>query len=227
MWTGLGLLLALCVLSRGRAESQGKSTRCKEPPTWYIGEENPMLESRGKVTVVALLQASSFYIILYVSRMDDLHLKLENEGLVNISYMIVNHQGEYSQHKHNLLKQRVSEFIPVYKQDMEKPNVWNLLNGNKDDFLIYDRCGRLVYHLGLPYSVLHFPYMEEAIRIAFCETRCGNCSFTVKDINEICNRTENTDEPVEEPPPTSVPDPPQQNPQHHGAHRHHRQHGHQ
>ncbi|XP_006014647.2 selenoprotein Pa [Latimeria chalumnae] len=164
---------------------------------------------------------------MQASRMDDLHLKLENEGLVNISYMIVNHQGEYSQHKHNLLKQRVSEFIPVYKQDMEKPNVWNLLNGNKDDFLIYDRCGRLVYHLGLPYSVLHFPYMEEAIRIAFCETRCGNCSFTPEDINEICNRTENTDEPVEEPPPTSVPDPPQQNPQHHGAHRHHRQHGHQ
>lgn len=41
------------------------------------------------------------------------------------------------------------------------------------------RCGRLVYHLGLPYSFLTFPYVEEAIKIAYCEKKCGNCSLMV------------------------------------------------
>lgn len=41
------------------------------------------------------------------------------------------------------------------------------------------RCGRLVYHLGLPYSFLSFQYVEEAIKIAYCENKCGNCSYTV------------------------------------------------
>uniref|UniRef100_K7F0S1 Selenoprotein P N-terminal domain-containing protein n=2 Tax=Pelodiscus sinensis TaxID=13735 RepID=K7F0S1_PELSI len=58
MWGGLGLALVLCLLPGGGTESQGSSARCKEPPEWKIGEHSPMLNSRGSVTVVALLQAS-------------------------------------------------------------------------------------------------------------------------------------------------------------------------
>lgn len=54
MWAGLGLVLALCLLPGGVAEIQN----CQEPPEWRIGEEDPMWNSRGSVTVVALLQAS-------------------------------------------------------------------------------------------------------------------------------------------------------------------------
>lgn len=36
-----------------------------------------------------------------------------------------------------------------------------------------------MYHLGLPYSFLSFQYVEEAIKIAYCENNCGNCSYTV------------------------------------------------
>lgn len=48
------------------------------------------------------------------------------------------------------------------------------------------RCGRLVYHLGLPYSFLHFQYVEEAIKIAYCENKCGNCSYTVFSCLILC-----------------------------------------
>ncbi|KAM7320806.1 hypothetical protein ACRRTK_020059 [Alexandromys fortis] len=58
MWRSLGLALALCLLPYGGAESQGQSPACKQPPAWKIGDENPMLNSEGTVTVVALLQAS-------------------------------------------------------------------------------------------------------------------------------------------------------------------------
>lgn len=48
------------------------------------------------------------------------------------------------------------------------------------------RCGRLVYHLGLPYSFLHFQYVEQSIKIAYCENKCGNCSYTVFPCLILC-----------------------------------------
>lgn len=66
-------------------------------------------------------------------------MKLKNEGLVNISYVVVNHQGTHSQRKFHLLKESVSEDITVYQQNEQQDDVWTTLNGNKDDFLIYDR----------------------------------------------------------------------------------------
>ncbi|OXB76755.1 UNVERIFIED_CONTAM: hypothetical protein H355_007030 [Colinus virginianus] len=119
-------------------------------------------------------------------RLEDLRVKLENEGLVNISYVVVNHQSPHSQKKFHLLQESVSDHIAVYQQDDHQADVWTTLNGNKDDFLIYDRCGRLVYHLGLPYSFLSFQYVEEAIKIAYCENKCGNCSYTDPDVDDIC-----------------------------------------
>uniref|UniRef100_A0A7N5JR58 Selenoprotein P N-terminal domain-containing protein n=1 Tax=Ailuropoda melanoleuca TaxID=9646 RepID=A0A7N5JR58_AILME len=179
MWAGLGLALVLCLLPGGGTEHRG---RCKEPPEWSIGEENPMMTSRGSVTVVALLQAN-------------LQLKLASNGLVNISFIVVNHQGHHSQLKYQLLREKVSEDIPVYQQNATQPDVWATLRGRKDDFLIYDRCGRLVYHLELPYTFLSFPYVEKAIHIAYCEDTCGNCSYTTPEIGEICKRiSENPEE---------------------------------
>ncbi|KAJ8778408.1 hypothetical protein J1605_013595 [Eschrichtius robustus] len=58
MWRGLGLALALCLLPTGGTESQGQSSFCKQPPAWSIKDQDPMLNSYGSVTVVALLQAS-------------------------------------------------------------------------------------------------------------------------------------------------------------------------
>uniref|UniRef100_A0A452DSB0 Selenoprotein P N-terminal domain-containing protein n=1 Tax=Capra hircus TaxID=9925 RepID=A0A452DSB0_CAPHI len=165
MWRRLGLALALCLLLTGGTESQGQSSYCKQPPAWSIKDQDPMLNSYGSVTVVALLQ--------------DLRVKLEKEGYSNISYVVVNHQEISSRLKYVHLKNKVSEHIPVYQQEEDQPDVWTLLNGNKDDFLIYDRCGRLVYHLGLPYSFLTFTYVEDSIKTVYCEDKCGNCSLKV------------------------------------------------
>uniref|UniRef100_A0A673SSJ4 Selenoprotein P N-terminal domain-containing protein n=1 Tax=Suricata suricatta TaxID=37032 RepID=A0A673SSJ4_SURSU len=67
MWRSLGLALALCLLPWGRTESQGQNSFCKQPPPWSIRDQNPMLNSNGSVTVVALLQAS-YLCILQASR---------------------------------------------------------------------------------------------------------------------------------------------------------------
>ncbi|MBN3283103.1 SEPP1 protein, partial [Polyodon spathula] len=179
MWTGLSLVLALSLLPGSRPESEAEGRRCKKPPEWTIGEENPMQESLGQVTVVALLQATCSFCLVQASRLDDLRLKLEQRGLNNISYMIVNSQDHESRHLYPLLRKKVSVNIPVYNQDNLQEDVWKLLAGDKDDFLIYDRCGRLTSHLGLPYSLLTFPYVEQSITQAYCSSVCGNCSFEV------------------------------------------------
>lgn len=147
--------------------------------------------------------------------MEELRLSLENEGYSNISYIVVNHQGAPSQLKHTHLKNQVSDHIAVYRQEEHQTDVWTLLNGNKDDFLIYDRCGRLVYHLGLPYSFLTFPYVEEAIKIAYCEQKCGNCSLTSLEDEDFCKNVSSaavgsTAEPSKT----------------HHHHKHHHKHGH-
>lgn len=58
MWACLSLLLTLCLLQGGGAESDGGGPRCQPPPAWKIGEVNPMGEAMGRVTVLALFQAS-------------------------------------------------------------------------------------------------------------------------------------------------------------------------
>ncbi|KAJ7335021.1 hypothetical protein JRQ81_012962 [Phrynocephalus forsythii] len=150
-----------------------------------------------------------------LQRLEDLRLKLEGDGFTNISFIVVNHQGYHSQLKYHLLREKVAEHIPVYQQDTSQPDVWKILNGNKDDFLIYDRCGRLVYHLGLPYSFLNFPYVEEAIHITYCESKCGNCTELTAEDEEICK---NISRKPDEEAAGAVPPP--------SPHYHHRRHGH-
>lgn len=72
------------------------------------------------------------------------------------------------------LKRRTSKGIPVYQQGPLQTNVWDTLQGDKDDFLVYDRCGRLTFHIVLPFSYLHYPYVEAAIRATYSQNIC-NC----------------------------------------------------
>lgn len=78
--------------------------------------------------------------------MDSLRQKLESEGLRDVAYMVINHQGAGAQNLHVMLAERLSENIALYKQNEQQTDVWQTLSGEKDDFLIYDRfvtCGAL------------------------------------------------------------------------------------
>eukprot|EP00069_Balaena_mysticetus_P013627 bmy_08143T0 len=206
MWRGLGLALALCLLPTGGTESQGQSSFCKQPPAWSIKDQDPMLNSYGSVTA---------------SRLEDLRVKLEKEGYLNISYVVVNHQGISSRLKYVHLKNKVSEHIPVYQQEENQTDVWTLLNGTKDDFLIYDRCGRLVYHLGLPYSFLTSSHVEDSIKTVYCESKCGNCSLKTLEDEGFCkNVSLATEEKTTEAPQ------PHHHPHHHHHHHYHLENGH-
>uniref|UniRef100_A0A672SBG3 Selenoprotein P N-terminal domain-containing protein n=1 Tax=Sinocyclocheilus grahami TaxID=75366 RepID=A0A672SBG3_SINGR len=178
MWKALSLTLALCLLVGCSAESETDGARCKRPPVWKIGEEEPT-----KNCSLCTVHTWRIYLIQLVecsSRLNDLLLKLENQGYININYMVVNNRDERSQQLHPLLKERLMN-ITLYAQDLSQPDVWQAVNAEKDDILVYDRCGRLTYHLSLPYTNLSHPHVEEAIRLTYCDGICGECSIENKN----------------------------------------------
>lgn len=53
--------------------------------------------------------------------------------------MIVNEQDAVSRQKYWDLKKKAPTGVPVYQQAANQSDVWEALDADKDDFLIYDR----------------------------------------------------------------------------------------
>ncbi|TNN39758.1 Selenoprotein Pa [Liparis tanakae] len=174
MWACLSLLTTLCLLHGGEAKSDG--ALCQTPPAWGIGDVEPMKDTMGHVTVVALFNPGMAFCLVQASRMEHLIWSLEVQGLKDVAYMAINHQGEEAQQLHAVLGQRLSRNVTLYKQSGQQPDVWQTLGGETSDFLIYDRCGRLTTHLSLPYSTIGQGYVEGAIKDAYCNRTCGHCA---------------------------------------------------
>uniref|UniRef100_A0A672M151 Selenoprotein Pb-like n=2 Tax=Sinocyclocheilus grahami TaxID=75366 RepID=A0A672M151_SINGR len=124
------------------------------------------------------------------------------------------------------LKRRTAEGIPVYQQSPLQNDIWDILEGDKDDFLVYDRCGYLTFHIALPFSFLHFPYIEAAIRSTYHKNICNcslNANFSISEGFE--NNNNYTNEPTEESK-TNNTEPVTVEHQHHHHHHQHEDHHH-
>lgn len=75
----------------------------------------------------------------YDDRLGDLRDKLVRGNLTGVAFLIVNEQDAHSRAMYWEMKRRTSEGIPVYQQSPLQSNVWDTLQGDKDDFLVYDR----------------------------------------------------------------------------------------
>uniref|UniRef100_A0A3Q2CU29 Selenoprotein P N-terminal domain-containing protein n=1 Tax=Cyprinodon variegatus TaxID=28743 RepID=A0A3Q2CU29_CYPVA len=183
--------------------------RCQPPSPWMIGEVEPMKGSRGQVTVVASRYGNT------------------SHGMRDVVYMVINHQEEQSQRLHPMLAQRLSDKISLYKQAEQQPDVWQTLNAKKDDFIIYDRCGRLTHHISLPYSVIGHGHIESAIKEAYCNRMCGDCSHETAETLEAC-KAKPPAQPDADAPPAVGDLPEHDHSRHHGQGHHghgHRHHG--
>lgn len=84
--------------------------------------------------------------------------------------------------------------IPAY-QEPSNEKFWEALNGDKDDILVYDRCGRLSSHVKMPLSNLgKFNHVWNAIFRA--------------DVNGVCGLkcdAQSTTKPTTAPPATTAP----------------------
>uniref|UniRef100_A0A3Q2Q0U6 Selenoprotein P2 n=1 Tax=Fundulus heteroclitus TaxID=8078 RepID=A0A3Q2Q0U6_FUNHE len=140
---------------------------CKPAPNWTIDGSSPMEERKGNVVVVAL----------QASRIGRLRTKLTSRNITGVSFVIVNDQDAVSRSKYKELKKRAPERVPVYQQSANQSDVWELLEGDKDDILIYDWCGHLTFHMVLPYTLLHNTHVENAISATYQGNIC-NCSVS-------------------------------------------------
>ncbi|XP_048458409.1 selenoprotein Pb-like [Rhincodon typus] len=171
------LLTIVLGLTISVVAAESESRICKVAPHWEIADRKPMEEQIGHVVVVALLKASCGFCLTQATKLGSLRDKLKHQGLKDIHYMIVNEKSPQSRAMLWELKRHTPEDIPVYQQSPFQRDVWSILQGNKDDFLIYDRCGKLTFHIVLPYSYLQFRYTEAAIRATYNKDICGNCGI--------------------------------------------------
>lgn len=63
--------------------------------------------------------------------------------------MVVNNRDEQSQNLHHLLNERLIN-ITLYAQDLSQPDVWQTVNAEKDDILVYDRFGSSLIQFNSP-----------------------------------------------------------------------------
>ena len=51
----------------------------------------------------------------------------------------------------------IGKTFKIY-QDTDELNIWNLLEGGKDEIYVFDRCGYLAQQMNIGESNLHFPH---------------------------------------------------------------------
>nr|XP_033771191.1 selenoprotein Pb-like [Geotrypetes seraphini] len=173
----LGLFILLGLVAELAAVTQNKSQICQPAPPWKINGEAPMEANTGQVTVVALLKASRHFCLLQAASLGSLRDKLIRQGLSNVSYLIVNEREELSFQMYSELLRHAPAGVPVYQQSPQEPDVWHSLRGKKDDFFIYDKCGRLAFQIHVPFRFHVYFNVEAAIRSTYSKDLCGNCTF--------------------------------------------------
>ncbi|XP_015928303.1 BEACH domain-containing protein lvsA [Parasteatoda tepidariorum] len=115
----------------------------------------------------------------------------------DINFMIVNSNLQHAVLLRRELENRVS--FDVF-QDNHEVNVWNKMEGGKDDVYIYDRCGRLAYFIPYPLSVMASAdsLVPKAIIATYLRSPCGdtcegNSSFADNEVIDPSNNaTSNT-----------------------------------
>jgi len=158
----------LCLV--GALALKGDPKKCSRAPKLSFNGVNPIEEARkaGKITVVALLDANCGYCAFQALLLHRMKKKFDGKGWKNITYMIINRKS--AKGKKYLLQK---DGFQVYESEME--DSWEKLNGSKDDFLIYNKCGGLAYHVKHPMSYLGWPYTKNAILLAYirrCKKPC-------------------------------------------------------
>lgn len=125
-------------------------------------EESYALEHfLGKTTVVVLLAGWCGYCRSQALYLQAMHLELQNEGF-DVNVVVINKANAASENHQSALlyvlddENRVqidTNGDPIYRctfplfQDTEETNAWELHNGKKDDFYIYDEEGVLRTYL--------------------------------------------------------------------------------
>ncbi|XP_059138700.1 selenoprotein Pb-like [Physella acuta] len=160
-----GLLAWLC-LGLTLLAPVAWSQRCS-PPTWQ-GEglgENPVAANRGKVVLVALMKGYCSYCVSQARKLEALKTRLASINMPDIAMYIVNGGEEISRSQISNLV--VASSIPVLQDTAEHVMFRSIFRGNKDDFIVYDRCGQMAVAIRHPYSHVDNGVTERVLKAVY------------------------------------------------------------
>ena len=140
---------------------------------------------RGKVVVVALLQANWSSCMHEILRLNALRNKLHGSGLKDVEFIGINSKDHQS--SLNALKNHSA--FPIY-QSNHNNRLLHRLGGHKRDVLIFDRCGRMTFYVSHPKSSVQFSYVEITVKSTYFDNPCGICENMSRALLEQRDSTE-------------------------------------
>ncbi|XP_012529986.1 uncharacterized protein LOC105833090 [Monomorium pharaonis] len=216
---GAVLLLASLVSTaarKGREEQEdGYFEQCRFVNAW----KERLL---GHVSVLAFLDPAWQYSFRQAVMLEMLSSRLRKSGFPDIRFFVISPspgstENESSEDeleieawrdigaKHSEMDSFADDFLRVnetkitFLQDDSRSRIWEKFRASRDQMIIIDRCGKLTYHVIVPWSILFFPYVKAAILSTYKEDPCGGCNFQPDVYHEdhVVKLTKDTDE-VEE-----------------------------
>nr|KAI8749425.1 selenoprotein P-like [Biomphalaria glabrata] len=154
---------------------QVTSQRCSAF-TWRstLGE-NPLATHSGKVVLVALMKGYCSYCITQASRLDALKSRLASEGYPDIAMVIVN--GGESISRNSIANLQQASSIPVIQDNEQHTMYQEIFRRNKDDFIVYDRCGQRSVVIPHPYSFLGHVITERVLKTVHSGRHSCHCQL--------------------------------------------------
>ncbi|KAH9504181.1 hypothetical protein Btru_065232 [Bulinus truncatus] len=131
--------------------------------TWLpeLGE-NPLAAHQGKVVLVALMKGYCSYCVNQANKLELLKNRLASEGYPDIAMVIVN--GGEPLSRNNIANLQQASSIPVI-QDNEQHSMFRVVfRRNKDDFIVFNRCGQRAVIIPHPYSYLGHQVTERVLK---------------------------------------------------------------
>jgi len=127
--------------------------------------------------------------------MHDLQARLIAAGFSDVAFRIINSKLAINGTEGFAILKKMSGDIPVLQEPQDiTSSTWQfIMEGGIDHILVLDRCGRLVYQVISPWSLLTYPYVKAAILSTYNDDPCGPCNVTLTEKRNNITETSTTE----------------------------------
>ncbi|KAG5311321.1 SELPA protein, partial [Acromyrmex insinuator] len=176
----------------------------REEQDWYFEQcrfVNAWKEHLGHVSVLAFLDSAWQYSFRQAVMLELLSSRLRKSGFPDIRFFVISpssdSKGDKSEDdleieawreigaKYEMENFVNSDFLKnneteiIFLQDDPQSRIWERFRASREHAVIIDRCGKLTYHVIVPWSILFFPYVKAAILSTYMDDPCGECNPAV------------------------------------------------
>ncbi|KYN19017.1 PREDICTED: GATA zinc finger domain-containing protein 8-like [Trachymyrmex cornetzi] len=192
--------------SDDRSSSRARDRRelGREEQDWYFEQcrfVNAWKEHLGHVSVLAFLDPAWQYSFRQAVMLELLSSRLRKSGFPDIRFFVISPSSDLKDDKseddleieawreigakyemenfvdNDFLKNNGTDII--FLQDDPQSRIWERFRASREHAVIIDRCGKMTYHVIVPWSILFFPYVKAAILSTYMDDPCGGCNPAV------------------------------------------------